>query len=492
MKNRKWVFFALLFAVSLFFVQCSSIQFLSQKQSHEHYLQEQIKFLLSDPSLANAHIGIYIESLQDGHVVFEQNPFKLMIPASNMKLFTTAAALVNLGPAFRFKTGVYYSGQLKDSTLIGDLIIKGSGDPSISGRFYQNDYFAVFKQWVDSLKKQGISKINGNLIGDNSLFKNPVIADGWNWDDLPFWYAAQTSALSFNDNCVDFRIWPDSVPGGHVHFKMSPGYDSVRVVNKAIVVDSSAENTLKIRRIRGNDVVIISGNLPVNADTVSESITVEAPGRYFLSILKKVLTRQGIEVSGTIRLISDSLDYTAAKRLFTHYSPPLPELIKVLNKLSHNFYAEQLLKTMGAIFNREGSFTAGCQFVDDWLMKIGVPEQYFLNVDGSGLSRKNFVAPIATATLLRYLYHHPYFKYYYDSLPIAGVDGTIKKRMKGTLAQGNVHAKTGYVQHMRALSGYVNVGRKDPMLFVMMFNNYSVPTPHINDIQDKICILLSN
>ncbi|RLD15682.1 D-alanyl-D-alanine carboxypeptidase/D-alanyl-D-alanine-endopeptidase [candidate division KSB1 bacterium] len=492
MKKYRIRLLLIIFSFSFLFMQCSMNRFVDQRQNHYQTIRKQIKFLISDPSLANAHIGIYVESLKDGQIIFENNPFKLMVPASNMKLFTTSAALVNLGPDFRFQTPVYATGAKSDSILNGDLIIRGSGDPSISGRWYNGDGLYVFKSWADSLKQMGITRINGNLIGDNRYFKEPDMAEGWNWDDEPFWYSAHTSALSFNDNCIDFSVWPDSLTKS-VHFSIFPLDDSIQVINRAIVCDSASNSTLEITRINGKNIYLIKGMLPVKADTVHESITVEHPANYFLRILYKVLNQKGIRITGGIKVVSDdeALDYTSAQKLFVHQSPPLSDLIRVVNKVSHNFYADQLLKTMGAKFNRDGSFDGGCKFVKSWLESIGVAPQYFFSVDGSGLSRKNFVAPIATATLLKTLYHHPYFKYLYDSMPVAGIDGTIRHRMKGTLAEGNVHAKTGYVQRMRALSGYVNIGKNDPMIFVMMFNNYSVPTAEVNKIQDHICELLA-
>ena len=492
MRRHRLIFIILFFSLSILFMQCSMNRLVSQRQNHYHTIRQQIKFLLSDPSLANAHIGIYIESLKDGQIVFENNPFKLMIPASNMKLFTTSAALVNLGPQFHFYTQVFAMGAISDSALTGNLVIKGSGDPSISGRLYHGDGLFVFKSWADSLKQQGIEIIDGDLVGDNHYFKDPSLAEGWNWDDESYWYSAHTSALSFNDNCIDFTLWPAEI-GKPAQFSVFPSDDSIKIVNRSMIVDSSGDSTLTITRLNGRNIYLIQGTLPVTADTVHESITVEQPANYFLRTLYKVLIDQGIKIKGKLKVLSehDSLNYGTAKLLFIHQSHPLADLIRVVNKVSHNFYAEQLLKTMGARFKREGSFDAGCQFVKEWLESIGVAPQYFFNVDGSGLSRKNFVAPIATATVLKTLYHHPNFKYFYNSLPIAGVDGTIKKRMKGTLAEGNVHAKTGYVQRMRALSGYVNIGKDDPMIFVMMFNNYSVPTSQVNNIQDHICELLS-
>ncbi|APF18905.1 D-alanyl-D-alaninecarboxypeptidase/D-alanyl-D-al anine-endopeptidase [Caldithrix abyssi DSM 13497] len=483
-----------LFLISNFYLSsCTSSLWLTKYDQKVNKLNEQINFLISDPSLHNAHIGIYIEALKDGRVLYARNPFKLMIPASNMKLFTTAAALIKLGPAFKFTTQITYTGSIKDSILYGNLLIKGSGDPSISGRFYGGDRLAVFKQWADSLKSRGIREIKGQIIGDARLFKAPKLAEGWNWDDESFWYAAKISALAYNDNCVDLAIFPDSLAGKTVQVRLFPEYSKVKIINKAITVDRPGQAELKISRLQGKNTIVIEGAMSVNADTVRESITVENVDQFFLDILAQTFEQQGIELSSGVRLLNEEETFPedSLKMLFSFHSPPLSEIIKVINKRSHNFYTEQLLKTMGAVFKGEGSFEAGAAVVREFLNSIGVADEHFINVDGSGLSRKNFVAPIATATLLRYMYYHPDFQYYLNSLPAAGIDGTISDRMIGTRAQGKVHAKTGYVGHVRALSGYVNPEGKNPLLFVLMFNNYSVPTPKINLIQDKIAILLT-
>ncbi len=488
---RKLFFLAGLF---LFFQGCTTSKTFVKPASLYEQLKNQIDFLLSDPSLQNGHVGIYIESLDNGRILYANNAFKLMVPASNMKLFTTATALVKLGPEFRFKTPVLYSGKIENGVLKGNLLVKGSGDPTISGRYFNGDRLAVFKSWADSLKAAGIQRVAGDLIGDDSFFKGARLGDGWNWDDETYWYSAQISALAFNDNCIDVAIWGAENAGQKAFVQTFPQTNYLKITSNVLTVDTVDAPLVSFVRQRGQNRLSVVGVVPVNADTLFESITVENPPYYFLQVLKEVLQQNGIKIEGRLRVLGRAVNSPedSLQLLFTHQSPPLADIIKTVNKPSHNFYAEQLLKTLGATFKENGTFKAGCSVVREFLNSIGVPDQYFVNVDGSGLSRKNLVAPVATATLLRYMYHHPYFKIYYESLPIAGVDGTLKRRMRGTPAQGNVHAKTGYVRHMRALSGFVNLENDRPnMLFVMMFNNYDVPTPQINQIQDHICTLLS-
>ncbi len=474
-------------------LSCHTVSEVKVPTSNRKQLKSQISTLVNDPNLANGLVGIHIESLKDGSVLYSQNEHKIFMPASNMKLFTSAAGLVKLGPEFRYKTDFKYLGKMTDNTLNGDLIIKGAGDPTISGRFRDENLLAYFEDWADSLKKHGIDRIEGDLIGDISAFSGPPLGEGWGWDDQPYWYSAQTGALCFNDNCVDLTIRPGQNPGDPVTVSVSPRTDYVEIQNRALTVPADSSDRLRISRLQGTNVIEIWGTMSRDTDKETESITVEKPALYFLTVLRNVLQEKGIEVAGTIRAIKKRGQAEADSGLvFSHLSPPLQEIIRVINKPSHNLYAEQMLMTLGAEFEERGSADLGSKVVSAWLHSIGVAPAEFVMVDGSGLSRKNLVAPLSTAALLRYMYHHKNFDIFYNSLPIAGVDGTIKGRMKGTKAEGNVHAKTGYVRHVRSLSGYVHDLDGNPWIFVTMVNHYTVPTAYVSRLQDRICILLSN
>jgi D-alanyl-D-alanine carboxypeptidase/D-alanyl-D-alanine-endopeptidase (penicillin-binding protein 4) len=407
-----------------------------------------------------------------------------------MKLYTTAAILTKLGPAYKYRTLIATNGSITDSSLNGDLIIKGFGDPSISGRLHEGDILADFRSWADSLKEHGVCRISGSLIGDNSFFTNDILAEGWNWDDEPFWYSAQPSALSFNDNCVDLTVQPAKVVGQPVQISVSPDIGYLNIINQATTSGIDSTDNLNFSRKRAQNVAVVSGTLPINMESQTESISVEQPGLYFLTMLRNVLEQEGIQVNG--ETVLRNVAVTLSDTLFIHYSHPLSELIRITNKISHNFYAEQFLKTLGAVYAGEGSFPAGAGVVAEWLHSIGVAPNEFLSVDGSGLSRKNYISPLATITLLRWMYQQGHFPEYYESLPIAGVDGTIKRQMKHTAAQGNVHAKTGTMSHVRSLAGYVHDTNNHLYIFSIMANNYTVPTAYIKSLQDKICVLLSN
>ncbi len=481
----------IVFAVLAVLMQaCANRSGLSYFASEYKDLARAIDRVLDDPNIGNAFVGIHIEALDNGSVVYSRNAHKLFIPASNMKLYTTAAVLTKFGPDYKYQTLIATNGGVTDSSLNGDLIIKGFGDPSISGRLYEGDIAAVFRSWADSLRQHGVHRISGSLIGDNSFFSDDILAEGWNWDDEPFWYSAQPSALSFNDNCVDLTIQPASAIGQPVKIIPNPDIGYLQIINRATTSVPDSSEDLHFNRERAQNVAEVSGTIPIHSEPQTESISVEKPGLYFLKTLRWILEKEGIRIAGTTVLQNRAVAFSDT--LFIHHSVPLTELIRITNKVSHNLFAEQFVKTLGAVYAGEGSFSAGAGVVADWLHSIGVAPNEFISVDGSGLSRKNYISPLGTATLLRWMYQQGHFPEYYESLPIAGVDGSLKRRMRQTSAQGNVHAKTGYVGHVRSLSGYVKNKENRMFVFSILVNNYSVPTPYINALQDKICVLLSN
>ena len=440
-------------------------------------LSNNIDYLLSDANLQNAQLGLYMESFSDQKILYRKNEGKLFIPASNMKLFTTAAALAILGDEYRFKTSAETNGDIYGDTLFGDLIIRGGGDPTFSGRFYDGCTLCALESWADSLQLRGVK-----------VFKGPALGEGWDWDDLPFWYAAESSALSLNDNCIDITVSAADSIGLPVKYSVDPDVEGFEIINHSETVDADSLSDLKITRVLGKNKIIISGHFPQGKKTLKRSVTIHNPSQFFLKALYKALEENDISVVGESSLIqSDSL-----KLLFDFYSPPLPQIIKTVNKRSQNFYAEQLLKAIGAYVYNEGSFEAGTKAVMNWTNSIGIDNDDFIMVDGSGLSRKNYITPKVIARLLRYMASQKYFLHFYNSLPIAAVDGTLKYRMIDTPAAKHVHAKTGTMSHVKNLSGYLRAEDGKLYLFVILANNFSVPTSYISNLQDRICSLLAS
>jgi D-alanyl-D-alanine carboxypeptidase/D-alanyl-D-alanine-endopeptidase (penicillin-binding protein 4) len=465
-------------------------------------LNREIAQIINNPHFSNAHWGVAIQSLQNGQIIFMQNENKGFMPASNMKLFTTATALVKLGPDYTFQTEIFRSGKIDQQGILrGDLVIQGSGDPSLGGRYIpeserKDRMLDLFNSWAAQLKKQGIRSIQGRIVGDDNLFDDQLLGRGWAWDDEPEWYAAQISALSFNDNCIDIYFTPADTLNGPAKFEIYPQTAYVQILNQVKTVADNQPQGIHFEKKRGTNQITVRGAVSINAKEVKEWFAVENPSGFLVTVLKEVLEKQGIKVEGPGLDIDEIPGFAYfqadSTRLLKHQSPPLKQIIQTVNKVSQNLWAELLFRTLGAHFTESGKDSDGIDVLKSFLGEIGIDPAQIGIADGSGLSRLNLVTPLQVITLLRFLHNHPYQKDFYESLPIAGVDGTIKSRMRGTLAQNNVHAKTGFISRVRALSGYVTSLDNEKFVFSLITNNYTVPTSMANNIQDLICERLAN
>jgi len=495
--NHRYILFCLcLFLYSSINIGCntsSAVQQSAEKNSNLQILRDKISYIISDPNLFNAQIGLYIESIENGETIFANNDHKLFISASNMKIFTTATALLRFGPRFTYKTKVYRGKSIKNGVLLGDLVIRGSGDPTIAPRFSNGDSRAFFRAWADSLLAKGITKIEGNIIGDESYFTTDPLGYGWQWDDEPFYYSAQISALTFNDNCVDVTVVASDNIGEAPEVYLSPPTSYVSIDNKAVTTKPDSVRSLYLTRPRLQNKILIRNNIPVNKSKYTQSLSIEEPARFFVHVLREVLIEKGIHVNGDLKIVKNSsqIDYSDYSHVFTHQSPPLSEILKIVNKRSQNLYTEQLLVTIAAEYGNNASAAEGIDVVNNTLARMGISINEFSMRDGSGLSRFNLISPHTVSLLLRYMAKHEYFPYFYNSLPIAGVDGTLRSRMKNSPAEGYVRAKTGTVGYVRNLSGYVESTSGESFLFSLLVNNYLLPTPSINNLQDRIGILLA-
>ena len=449
----------------------------------------EIDEILDAPGAADAFWGVSAKSLRTGQRLFARNEDKLFVPASNMKLFTTAVALIRLGPDFRYTTSLYTDGSVENGVLTGDVYLRGSGDPTISQRF-QGGPTAVFEEWADRLKQQGIGEIEGDLIGDDTLFDGHELGPGWAWDDESIAFSARISAVSFNDNCFDAVLSPGKKAGDPARIAITPETSYVKIANSVRTSASGEQTELDARRSFGSNALILSGCIELNAPPRHIRIAVGDPTLYALIVLKETLARKGIRVVGRAADIGDTgkaPDYGAMKVLATRRSPPLNDIIEQVNKRSQNLYAELLFRTLGAVYAGRGTTEKSVQVMVESLAAMGIRGDSLSIYDGSGLSRLNLVAPSQVVRLLDYMSRHPYFDHFYRSLPVAGVDGTLMKRMKNTEAEGNVRAKTGTLTHMVALSGYMK-GRDGGLLaFSILSNNCLGTSAEVRSLQDAIC-----
>jgi len=458
-------------------------------------LSEQLDDIFNDNSFRNANWGVVIQSLKNGEYFYKRNEDKFFVPASNLKLFTTAGSLLLLGPDYRFSTNILLKGYQSGSTIYGDLVIQGRGDPTISGRFYNNDINLVFDTWIDSLLELGVTNIKGNIVGDDNLFDDIGLGNGWAWDYETDWYAAQSSAISYNDNCVDIKIYYDHKYDS-VIVSSKPELRNIVILNNVKPAVGSEKTNIEVIRERGTNVINVSGKFRKDTDTLITYATVQNPTQFAMLVLKNRLENRGIRVNGYAVDIDDyerAIDYNDLDLLFVSYSEKLNEIIKVVNKGSQNFFAEQLLKTIGLEKLGFGSVTNGVTAVKEIFADIGLNPDNIIMVDGSGLSHLNMVTPRQVVELLKYMYSNKkVYADYYNSLPIAGIDGTLGKRMKNTTAEKVVGAKTGFISYVRSLSGYAVTGDNEPIAFSMIANNFSVPVKLAENIQDLVCLRLTN
>jgi len=440
-----------------------------------------------------------VKDVETGYAWYQKDVGRSFIPASNTKLYTTAAALDLLGADFRYETGIWTDGVISDGVLSGNLIIQGSGDPVIGGRFNGGDITQTFRQWADSLKSAGVYRIDGLIIGDDDAFDDQELGYGWQWDDLDYWYAAEISALSFNDNCIDFQLIAraENMPAELKWEPMMTTYIQATNTSKTIAAGGSISENY--RRAKDSNSFTLGSSVPVGR-TDFESLTVHNPTAYFVHVLREVLLQEGIAVEGLSMDIDDLplKPGTDRTHLFSYFSPPFRDIIKVLNKNSQNLYAEQVLKTLAFQLPVSG-FTPGSSAMGIARARkvfgiAGLDTLHLQLVDGSGLARQNLVTSDMTTALLQYMAKHPDAdtrSAFLDSLPIGGVDGTLSSSMKETAAANNVRAKTGTVGNASALSGYVTTASGSRLVFSIMANHFTESSRGPRLLQDRIVEILA-
>ena len=469
-------------------------------------LNDKITEYLEADEYSNATWALKIIDLSTGNVWFEQNAGKSMMPASNAKLYTTAAALDLLGPDFRYETGIYTDGELQDGVLRGNLIIRGSGDPSIGDRYVDGEPEAIFRKWAEAFSRLGIRRIEGDIVGDDDLFDDLSLGYGWSWDDEPYYYSAEISPLTFYDNSVRFILEGQQLdmPGKLRWEPFNTSY--VDVVNHTRTISPQADDDIDYKRDRNFNTIEAIGEIyPTDIDT--SYITVSNPTKYFTHVLRYVLVQEGIAVTGRpvdVDDLSFKPDYSngSLDQLLVHRSPALSELVVILNKESQNLYAELLMRTIGIHRPVEqgedddpySSAEMGIASAMETYARARMDTSRLNLYDGSGLSRMNLVTAEMTARLLTYMWNHKDANVrnaYYNSLPIGGIDGTLEDRFRRGPAFRNVRAKTGTLTGVSSLSGYVSTADGTPLLFVMMCNNYTMKTSIVRRTQNAIVTLLS-
>src|SRR5699024_1988747 len=423
-----------------------------------------------------------------GNILDAFNADKLVRPASNLKLLTSAMVLDELGPDFRYVTKLYGIGTLKDSTWHGDIIVRGSGDPSVSGTFYQDDRFYVFNQFYRALDSLGIEHVNGSLVGNNAYFDQKPYPKGWSWDDLSFYYGVEINALSFNENTVELSVYARNNIGERPNIEWFPfDTDYVDFINEQVITPAYSEYDESYRRIMGTNTILLRSSLPKNY-VEEEALAVLDGAQYFIDTLQKYLAQSGITVE-SIFVENQPRNWNSGQYqvLTKHRSVPLAELLEEVNSESNNFYAEMLLKTAAAEhFHTAGSTELGLRLMEDFAKKMGMETSDLKISDGSGLAPATLLTTADLSMMLVNMRSHPYAEAYRHSLSVAGQTGTLKYRFRGTPIAGKLTGKTGYISGVRALSGYLEAQSGHPLTFSIVTNNYTEPTSYIDRVQEEI------
>ena len=472
----------------------------AQPTSTRSGLAERIDNVLDAEAFDDAYWGALVVDAESGEVLYDRNGARRFVPASNMKLFTTAAALDALGPDFRYETRLYADGDIRAGTLVGNLIVRGSGDPTFGGRYTGGDLHLVFRQWADSLAEAGVRRVTGTVVGDDDIFDNVPLGEGWSWDDLVWYYGAEVSGLQFEEGTIHMRVH-GTTPGRPARIDVEPDFGYIRVVNQTTTTDGGSIREGYSRRLSEN-VFTVTASVPAGR-VEEEAVSVVNPTDYFVNTMVGVFRQRGIEID------ADQVDvdewgrrprYETLQRIATHRSPPLSAIVGQTNTDSNNLYAEHLLRTLGAYVYRgqelpTGSVFAGVAAAEPFFLRLGIDPGSLRIADGSGLSALNRLTPAATVALLRGMNDHPdraTREAFYTSLPLGGITGTLDGRYRSGDARGNVRAKTGYISGARTLSGYVTSDRGRLLAFSLMCNNYTVPTRRVNQAQDQIVELLAD
>jgi serine-type D-Ala-D-Ala carboxypeptidase/endopeptidase (penicillin-binding protein 4) len=504
-------------------------------------LAKEIGAVLDQPPLDHAHWGVDVVDLATGKTIFAQNAEQLFIPASNAKLFTTAAALAIAGPDYRFRTTVEAEGKIDNhGRLLGDLVIVGRGDPNISGRTLpyslktqRTPHTQILEEMADQVAHSGLKIVDGDLIGDDTYYAFERYGEGWAQDDLQWIDGAPVSALSFNDNVVFLNIQPAEQAGEKAVITLEPETSYYEIENRIMTSVAGVAKKIGIHRDPGSRRIVLWGSLPVGDAGMKEPLAIEDPAEFVAQLLRAMLEQRGIVIRGHTRARHgdeaqfydqvpppallpkpgmDNPGVTSAqsrlpsdtpaprapgadvpgenKVLAEHLSLPLLDDIRVTNKTSQNLHAELALRLVGKLTGAGGSFEGGAAAVKQFLLQAGLKEDEFSFLDGSGLSRRDLVAPAATVQLLLYAARQPWGAAFQESLPVSGVDGSLAERFLNTPAGGLVHAKTGSLSHVNALSGYgeTKTGRK--FVFSIFCNNHNVPASKALGAIDAVVQLL--
>lgn len=480
-----------------------------QRNAGPRLLVRQIDAILRRSEARRGHWGIEVIRLSDGRVLYSREAEHLFLPASNMKLFTTAAAVEELGPDFVFRTTVESAAPPDAEGRVGDLILVGRGDPTLGNRVIpdqppppdQTSADAVFQKLAEQVAARGVREVSGNLIADDSYFLYEPFSHGWEEEDLQWGYGAPVTALAFNDNSLLLRARPGANAGETALVTIEPIADYYQLNNRLITAVAGRRKQIYIERAPGSNRLDVWGEIPLGADEEQTAISIANPPLLAGELLRRALEARGIPVRGRVEVqhlsrieaaTTDTPAPPAAARtvLAEHISGPLREDLKTINKLSQNLHVEMLLRTLGREVKHYGSLTVGLEVLNEFAARAGIAPGEVNFADGSGLSRHDLVAPRAVIKLLKFMAASLRFDAYLDSLPVAGMDGTLSERFGGRPVKGRVRAKTGTMEHTNALSGYMDLPSGERLAFSIIGNSHLLKSSEGAGVIDEIVLAI--
>ncbi|SHG97086.1 D-alanyl-D-alanine carboxypeptidase / D-alanyl-D-alanine-endopeptidase (penicillin-binding protein 4) [Jatrophihabitans endophyticus] len=452
-------------------------------------LRARLTAILGDSRLDGASAALTVRDLDSDETLFRSFGSTRLLPASNTKLLTSAAALDVLGPDHRFVTDVLATGARRGGTLRGDLYLRGTGDPTIMA--------ADYDRLAADVARSGVRSVTGRLVADDSWFDATPLAPFWSWDDEPYHYSAQTSALTVAPNTdgdagtVLVDVHPGRRPGAAPRVTMTPANHYLHIRNRATTGTAGSDTTVSLVREHGRNVVDVTGSIPAGGETYEDQPTVDRPTGLAAQLFARALAHHGVRIRAGAR---HAVTPSAARPVASHRSITLAALLTPFLKLSNNMMAEALVKTMGRTVSGEGSWSAGTAAVLAELKRLGLDTSTLQLFDGSGLGRADYATTDQLAVLLDAARDKPWFATWYAALPVAGdpdrlVGGTLRNRMVGTAAAGNVHAKTGSMTGVSALSGYVTDAAGHHLGFAMITNN--AVAGGVSSLEDAVAVTLA-
>jgi serine-type D-Ala-D-Ala carboxypeptidase/endopeptidase (penicillin-binding protein 4) len=446
--------------------------------------------------------GLLIADAATGETLYELNADKYFVPASNMKLFTTALALAKLGTEYRFHTTLETQGMVSpEGTLSGDVFLVGRGDPNLSNRKFPYELKEEFDgapervlaELADAVVAKGVKEITGDVVGDDTYFPRERYPDGWEIGDMVWRYGAAISAIVVDDNTVTLALAPGEIAGDPVTADVAPPTPDFQVENGVLTSAPDAKPDLTLTREPGSNKVQVVGTLPANSAPRKLTLAIQEPALHAAGLLKRLLEERGVKIDGeatTVHFPAGPLVPQTRVVFAEHVSIPLGDSVKLVNKISQNLHAEMLLRTAA---RQDGTWATPddlAKFPADFYAAVGITAGDVVQVDGSGLSRHDLVTPRAIVALLKYAKVQPWFTAYYVSLPVAGVDGTLEDRMKTTIAVGRIHAKTGSVEHVRTRSGFAETPAGRELIFSFLSNNQSGKNHEATDALDALSVAM--